>query len=246
MTTRNDVNRLGESNRRLVAMARADLEELVKRIDFSNAGLARDALLEIVPDLVREYGDIAASVAADWYEEVRAAAGVASAHTATLSAGVDVAQVQGSVRWAAGSLWGENPTEALALLNGAMQRFISYSTRDTIARNVAGDRSKPRYARVPSGATTCAFCEMLASRGFVYHSKQTAGMRRDFHDDCNCQIVVEWDADVHHIDGYDPDAMFARYQAARQASGSSDPKDIAAAMRRMNPDQYTDGVHTHL
>jgi len=84
----------------------------------------------------------------------------------------------------------------------------------------------------------------MSSRGFVYISKASAGAVDDFHDDCDCQIVAEWDREAHHIEGYDPDAMYDRYLTARDASGSEDPKKILSKMREMYPDTYTDG-HVH-
>ena len=67
------------------------------------------------------------------------------------------------------------------------------------------DPSKPRYARVPSGAKTCAFCAMLASRGFVYASEDKAGALGQYHKDCDCEIIPSWDRKNPKIEGYDPD-----------------------------------------
>lgn len=224
-------------------MAKADLQELLRRYVGSPPDLLRDALLEVVPALVREYGNIAATAAAEWYEETRVAAGVVGAHRTVLSDGPSDEQIDGTVRFAAGHLYGDNPEATAGVLNGALQRYVSYSSRDTIRRNARRDSATPRYARVPSGAKTCAWCEMLASRGFVYRTEDTAGEDpKDYHDDCDCQVVVEFDRDKAHIDGYDPDAMYQRYLEARDAAGSGDPNEIAAAMRRLYPDQYTDGV----
>lgn len=227
-------------------MARADLAALFAGLDLSNAPLVTEVLVDAVPALVREYGDLAAAVAADWYEEVRIASGVPGVHREVFSAGADMAAVRGSVKAGAAGLFTGDPTKSLAFLNGAIQRHISYSSRDTIRRNVAGDPARPRYARVPSGAKTCAFCEMLSSRGFVYVTKKSAGEDpSDYHDDCNCSVVVEFDAENAHIEGYDPDAMYGRYRDA-YLSGDGTAKGTAAAMRRLHPDVYTDGVTTPL
>ncbi|MBK0296290.1 hypothetical protein IAE22_29520, partial [Bacillus sp. S34] len=40
-------------------------------LDLTRPESARDELIEFVPQLVREYGDVAATVAAEWYEQVR-------------------------------------------------------------------------------------------------------------------------------------------------------------------------------
>ena len=44
------------------------------------------------------------------------------------------------------------------------------------------------YARIPTGAETCTYCMMLASRGAVDYSAQSAGHAD--HRGCNCMIVA--------------------------------------------------------
>lgn len=77
----------------------------------------------------------------------------------------------------------------------------------------AGQRDpiKPRYARVPTGAETCEFCIMLASRGFVYHSETSAGMLDHWHANCDCRVVPGFGKEPK-VDGYDPDEWYAMYE----------------------------------
>lgn len=66
-------------------------------------------------------------------------------------------------------------------------------------------RKKPqgvRFARVPSGNETCQFCYMLAARGAVYYTAQTAGENAHWHKGCRCKIVPAWG--TSSIEGYDP------------------------------------------
>lgn len=238
MTTRADVSRLTAAQRELVRMAQNDLAGFFAAVDLTRPEMVRDALVEIVPLLAREYGELAATVAAEWYESVHPGAFLAQ----TASSTFPEVGVTESVRFHAGKLFTDDPYAALAGISGAMQRFVFYSGRETVARNVRRDPLRPRFARVTSGAKTCAFCSLMASRGFVYMSRATAGLNDDYHDDCDCMIVPEHDAEQHHIEGYDPDRLFGMYQSAREASGSGDPKTILAEMRRQFPDQFTDGV----
>lgn len=243
MTTRADVDRLSAASSRLVALARTDLARAVDLADVSSPEAVRDMLLEVVPALVREYGDLAAVVAAEWYEQTRAAQ-VSGRYTAQVGGLADEAAVQGSVRYAAGHLFDDEPDRTLAILNGALQRYVYHSVRDTVARNVARDPARPRFARVPQGAVTCAFCTMLASRGFVYLTRESAGATREWHDDCDCQVVPEWDAQTHHIAGYDPERLYALYRdGVREAGTTTDVNAVLAAMRRANPGAFTDGVY---
>lgn len=131
MTTRADVVRLSSASRAIVDMAKEDLAGLIAGLDFTRPEVVRDALLEVVPVLVREYGDVAAVAAAEWYEETRAAQ-VPGRFVAVPAAAVDPAQVEATVRWAAGGLFTEDAAGVLARLEGAMQRYITYSARETV------------------------------------------------------------------------------------------------------------------
>lgn len=239
MTSRDDVNRLTEAQRELVRLAQNELSGFFATVDLTRPERVRDALVEIVPLLTREYGELAATVAAEWFEQVHPGAFLAQTASTTFPS----AGVVENVRYHAGALFTDDPARTLAGLSGALQRFIMYSSRETVARNVARDRTKPRFGRVPTGEKTCAWCSMLASRGFVYLTQETAGLvSSDYHDDCDCQIVPEWESGRSHIAGYDPDRLYEQYMTAREASGSGDPKAIAAEMRRQYPDSFTDGV----
>lgn len=248
MTSRNDLNRLSAARRRIVELAQRDLATFFYGLNLSRPELVRDALLEVVPTLVREYGDLAAVAAAEWYEEVRAAQ-VGGTYNARLAGLAPDRAVEGSVRWASGHLFDGDPTQALANLTGAIQRHISYGSRATVARNAELDPARPRFARVPRGTKTCTFCSLMASRGFVYRTAELAEFRQhdgeEYHDACRCEVVAEFDREQHHIAGYDPDDMYEKYLAAREATGTSNPKEILATMRRMFPNDFTDGVHAH-
>lgn len=146
----------------------------------------------------------------------------------------------------AGAFWQGDPKGALEAVKKGVDTWVKYSGRDTIARNAALDPAKPRFARVPSGKT-CAFCSMLASRGWVYHSRETAGAMSKFHAHCDCQIVPSWEHKAAHVRGFDPDADYERYRAARAKveSEGGDPENINEVMaeaRLMFPSYYKDGI----
>jgi hypothetical protein len=243
VTSAADVTRLRTRTGSVVTLARRDLNRFWQSLDLTRPEAARDALLEYLPQLVTTYGDVAATVAADWYETARGhqVGGLFNAVTAV----ADPAAVEGSARYSAQHLFTDSPDTMLPVISGAMQRYIAGTSRATIGMNVRRDPAKPRYARIPTGAKTCAWCSMLSSRGFVYHSQKLAGFDGStFHDDCDCQIVADW-SEHPAIEGYDPGAAYELYSAARSASGATDQKSIVAEMRRMHPDHFTDGVTTN-
>lgn len=220
------------------------VRDFVSSLDLNKPDLARDALLEFTPALTAQYGDVAAVLAADYYEEMRAASGVAGRFSASLASAVPTAAVGAQTRYLAGHLWTPTPEAILGPLLTSMDKYTKQPGRDTIAVNAK--REGARWARVPSGAKTCSWCLMLASRDAVYVSRQSAGGGGgdSYHGDCNCQPVRIGRND-DYPEGYLPEGYYEKYMAARDEATSGDLNDIAAAMRRLHPDLVTDGVHTH-
>lgn len=226
-------------------MALAALSSAFGRLDLSSPEGARDALLVVMPAIAAQYGDLAATSAAEWYERLRADA-VGGTYSAILADGPSDEQVVQATRWAVGGLWGENPPGVQTTLGNTLARLIGQQGKDTVHRNVAVDPARPRWARVPGPGGCCAWCSMLASRGFVYASAATAGKGHAYHDHCSCVPTPLWKGQAHRIDGYDPKALRATYDEARAAVKASratvDDKAIAAEMRRLSPETVTDGI----
>lgn len=101
---------------------------------------------------------------------------------------------------------------------------ITSASGKCVVRNAREDPGSPRYARVPQGEKTCDFCIMLASRGPIYHTAESAGAFTKFHYHCDCRVVPVWDSTEIVTDdggvvrrggtqyeGYDPDAYFEQY-----------------------------------
>ena len=85
-----------------------------------------------------------------------------------------------------------------------------------------------RFARVPSGTETCAFCYMLSSRGFVYRSDRSAGRFGHFHRNCDCRVAASTDKDG--LEGYDPDRereLWQRFEEIDAGEGSKAEKEAA-------------------
>lgn len=93
-----------------------------------------------------------------------------------------------------------------------VKRLANRTTTDNCVRD------GKRYARVPTGAETCGFCIMLASRGFVYHSRETAGEFDHYHRSCDCKVIGDLD-ELTEVEGYDPDALYDLYSEARSRLG---------------------------
>lgn len=105
-------------------------------------------------------------------------------------------QARASTGWA---LWNaEQRTydagwQHLPALIGSLGRAVRGGSRDAIFRSTR--RAKTRWARVP-GMKACWFCLMLASRGAVYETRETALIDSSsgdrFHDHCDCLVVESY------------------------------------------------------
>lgn len=244
MVDRSDVDRITAASREAVKSATNALEIFLEAAEGWPLEQIRDGLLELVPDLVNEYGDVAASAAADWYEQVRGAE-VPGSYRAVLAEPVPREQVEGTVRAAARHLFTGDVAITQHILEGALHRYITDQTRDTTVRNTLRDPEATRFARVPRGKT-CSFCTIMASRDFVYATAQAAGELGQYHDKCDCQIVPSFGGTIPQIEGYDPDALLRDYNEARNAviKDGNDPtvSAIAQKLRETGGDKYTDGL----
>lgn len=145
------------------------------------------------------------------------------------------------------------------------QQFIadmmSRSVRLTTQNNRDADGTHPGWARVPRGSNPCAFCVMLASRGFAYTSEESADFGGSFHNGkCRCIPVCSWGKDK--IFGYDQAKYKAMYDQAVQAINgnalgknwkssaeeagikldSADANAVTFVMRHKFPKQLSDGI----
>lgn len=222
MASRARVEEQRRLNAELVALAQRDLEAFWARLDKPDVAAAREALADFSVALVETHGRPASLVAATFYDDLRASSPNARGrYRAILADPPSADEVAGSARWAAGALAGDNPDDRAAFerMSGALQRHISQAGRNTIALNSGRDPSPGGWARVPTGATTCGFCRMLASRGPVYRSAETAGRATHYHDRCDCVPTQVWSGD-ELPDGYDPDDLYGEYLDARETAGS--------------------------
>lgn len=170
-------------------LVRRDLAEFFRSLNLSSPERARDALLGYIPGLVETYGAGAASVAADWYDEVRSQLGVRSRFRAEVQAPVGPERVERMLRFAARHLFTDAPDLMLPAIDGATSRYVLEPARMTVAVSAEKDPASQGWER-RARAEACDFCQMLAGRGAAYAHRGSAHF--DAHDDCNCVAVPAW------------------------------------------------------
>lgn len=174
MTTLAQVDDYRRAVEDLTAVATAELKALVAVLDGLTPRETRDALIASLPTVLTPYGTAASDLAATWYEDLRAESVDDGPFRAVSEFELDERRVRRMAGYAVSPLFGQSDSTVLALLAGASQRLIAGAGRDTIDLNISSDRVLVGYARIPR-AGACAFCGLLASRGAVYRSAESAG-----------------------------------------------------------------------
>lgn len=157
-------------------LAANDLQRLLG--DLTTAGSVREALRDVLPLLVQRYGQAAATLAANAYDDMRDEAAVAKRFTA-IPAEVTKTGTDALIGWAAGEATDDQAFQSLVL--GGVQRRIAKFDRLTIMQSSIADPSARGWQRV--GVGECDFCRLLLGRGAVY-SEDTADFQA--HDHCGC------------------------------------------------------------
>lgn len=175
-----------------------------RNLDFDDWANAAEQLRNIITEIVDYYGLATSELGAQWYEYCRAL-GVGGEFSAIVEP-PNVAIVKSAANAEIDKLFnGTADTEkVVSLLQDVVMDQVTRQARDTIVRNLGMETAVDNvgYARVPVG-DTCAFCIMLASRGFVYPSKKVAERSKTgekYHPNCNCVAVPFHKAET--IPGY--------------------------------------------
>lgn len=142
-----------------------------------------NALVELLPGIVDAYGAAYAEVAAQWFEQLVGSSPMVGSPDRREA-------VTKSVRYALRPyMEGAALGVVQSRVAGVVLRHARQAGRDVIDGSV---RATPgvRYARRLTGAHSCDFCVILASRGPVYGTEQDAGgWGNRYHDDCDCEPV---------------------------------------------------------
>ncbi len=180
----------------------------------------REAAKLIMDGYVQDYDNLASSFAATWYDFQAEANGV-KLQQAITSAVYVPKKTDSVARYQVRKLTKEGPAAFAKACGEYARNDALRALNETIIANVGRDKKKGvRFARVPTGRETCTFCIMLASRGAVYHTRQTAGEFKHFHRRCDCKVVPGFEDDpmATLVEGHDP--MIA-YRLWRRISAST-------------------------
>ena len=219
-------------------------------IDFTDWAVAAEQLREVIEQIVDVYGTASGELGAQWYEYCRSMK-YDSGYFAIVKR-PNRYSVKSDCDNVIDKLFGREITEeemVMSLAGVVVDQVQKHSRNviednldieywDAIARgdytsNTVQRRAKPAadeigYARVPSSLNPCAFCVMLASRGFVYRSEYTATKTKSggrYHEHCSCKAVPFFDAGSIVGYGKKLDAYYGMYSDARSMWQSNSMPD---------------------
>lgn len=224
MVSSREAGRFKAANDDLSARITRDIRKAWNALGAYSPEGKRDALLDIVPSLVASYGDAAAAIAVEYFEQTTGLRG-------SIHDGSTADQVQGSVRSLIGGLWTGQETAAIAQVIASATRHMLQSGRTSIYESARGTNGV-RFARVPDG-DACDWCLIMASRGAVYLTEKSAGGEgNQYHDDDGCMPLAVLDGDDLP---YDADALYETYRAGWEAAGGTGVQAgvVAREMRRI-------------
>jgi hypothetical protein len=167
----------------LASLAHRDLRRLWRQVD--SAEQARDALADVLPGLIHAYGLASATVAADWYDDLRDELNIDGRFFAIV-ADLDDVGADELAGWSVGPLFAADPDwrAARALAEGGLQRRIANAARETVRQSSIEDPKAQGWQR--SASRGCSFCQMIAARGIVFTRSSVVFAA---HDHCRCVAV---------------------------------------------------------
>lgn len=209
MLSRSDLERYSQTNKALAEAAATDFMKFWQLLDKTDPGIAYEEALAYAEYLIEHYGESAALNASELYEATN------DVSNAAVSGSVKRPELERAIRF----LVYEGTAQAAYAVRNMLKKQVKSYAHETMMDNSRSDGI--RFARVPVGET-CAFCLMLASRGFEYYSEESAGKGslNAFHDDCDCEII----GSDQKIEGYDPDYLYKEiykpaYDEAKRIQG---------------------------
>lgn len=195
--------RIDDILNRLSSAAWADFEAAFAQLPAWDQQVTRRALEGAFPELLDRYGTMSASFGADVFDDWAQQVGIRP--KLEMVAPVDPERAAARARWALST------DDVAGNLRVLTDELVKQPYRSTLAKSAV--KSGAGWARVAHG-DTCPFCVMLASRGGIYHSEAAAQRSHKFHGGCDCSIALVRGPE-DYPDGYDPDALYARYRELR-------------------------------
>lgn len=182
----------------LINLAIRDLDGIWSQ--FTSAEMARDGLMDVLPDLIDVYGSASAALGADWYDELREQAEVPGRFPAVVAPLPPPKPAHVLARWSVGPLFAAEPdwAAAKALVDGGLEKAVADLDRESFTTSAVQDPMSEGWKRVGSGK--CDFCAMVIGRGIIYRNNPHFAS----HNNCTCTVISVWTGQPEPVNPYAP------------------------------------------
>ncbi len=243
MPSRSEVDQFRSDLDALAALASTDVDTVWNELHTSDLTdrEIRASMVETYSTIVTPYVSAAGDVAAVWYEDLAPDSDY-TAEPADLPSVEDLESTAWRLTRDMVEVDVDDPEiddevdPILAALETESQRLVYGGARDTIADNIAAEGV--RWARYAS-ATACAFCRLMAIRGAVYASAESAGRIPNpddpknplnrFHSGCRCVTVP-----LREDDEWQPPGYMAAWEAEYEEASRHGRSNVLPLMRTLD------------
>lgn len=182
--------------------------------------------------LAREFSQAAIALAADYYGDAREFARVAGRYTPPVIAPWDEASLQAYIDTALKTFSRQFETD-LAGFDAQVDQLVAQLALDAGSREIfeaiKNDPKPTRYARVTRPGA-CAFCLLLATRGAVYRTEESASFRAHTYPGlCQCDVEPVWNVKAYEAPVH---VRAAESLYANATDNSMSPAEKRRAFRR--------------
>ncbi len=187
----------------LTARMRREFAAIWMRLNLRDPNVLRDPLAIVLAEIADKYGAAAATLAADFYDDMREdVVKTGPRFTPKLASVPGPERFESLAGWGIGPLFGANPdpTTALHKVSGGLTLVVGDAYRETIMESSVADPAAQGWQRV-ADANACAFCLMLEGRGEVY-SQSSADFAS--HDSCGCSAEPAFEGEPIPVQPFTP------------------------------------------
>ena len=165
--------------------AKKALVEALAAVDYTQpVDEIRNAVIAIMQVACGASTSVAARLAADFYDGLRVYM-VGDAYGAIAESMRNPAATEGAIRAFIQIIGdGGDVDEFVKMCADRLDYENRRAAKECTIANAKNDPLRPRWALVPTGDETCAYCIIIASRGFDYDDKETAA-----HTHANCVVA---------------------------------------------------------
>lgn len=192
---------------KLSSISGSKMKAYLEKHGIPEDGAQRKALIDYANSLSWNYGDAAATLACQMYDEIaiRSKVNVPPAEPADAASYQEVARAMNGVM---------KQTDDYGYISSVVGRLVKQAAADTTLQNAHRDHAE--FAWIPHG-DTCAFCIALASRGWREVGGMKDGHAEHIHANCDCEYAIRFNNDTEY-ESYDPSVYEDIYYDADTSS----------------------------